>query len=186
MAKKLNEEFRKDPLNFLLKYNLSVVDGVMRTGPQRVGFSADQERVLLRRFDGEPNRNDNPLDIYFLLALPDAENHALNFGQTDRNYFFTSTLSGCQVLIYGPDKKNLSIQHNNDLKGVGEYERYFAKIPENNINVRVHNGGMYDITQDDIGNIVGVRNESGWNFYFQKIQRDQHSNKKTRSVTKLT
>ena len=179
MPNALESEFKKDPVSFLYKYNLSVFDGTMTTGPQNVTFMANQERLLLKRAE------DGGIPVYFLRASPDDDNLAIAFNLTDRDYFFTSTITGCQVLITGDSKYSLSVQHNNDLSGTGRYEKNAANM-QGAIQVRVHNGGYYDITRDDIGNIVGVKNQSGWNFYFQKIARDQSTSVKSRSVTKLT
>src|SRR5690606_10967906 len=102
----------------------------------------------------------------------------------DAKYCFTSTLSGCQFLIYGDSKRALTIEHNNDLSGAGIYDG-LARNAHGTLNVRIHNGGSYDIAEDDVGNVVGILGDNGWDFYFQKIERDKVSNKKTITVTKL-
>jgi len=42
MAGGLNKQFLKDPLLFLRKHLISVVDGNMQTGTNKVGFYADR------------------------------------------------------------------------------------------------------------------------------------------------
>lgn len=184
MAGGLNKSFLKDPVKFLRNHKISVNDSAMATGLQLVGFEAMMERTLLKPFRGTPGKNQHPFQCYFLKAMPDNRNPGTGFGMTDAAYCFTSTLSGCQFLIYGDSKRALTIEHNNDLAGAGNYDR-FARKAHGAINARVHNGGSYDITADDVGNVVGIRGDNGWDFYFQKIERDKVSNKKTITVTKL-
>lgn len=185
MAGGLNKSFLSDPVKFLRKHKISVNDTAMGTGLQTVCFEAMMERTLLKPFLGTPGKNQHPFECYFLKALPDNRNPGIGFGTTTAKYCFTSTLSGCQFLIYGNSKNALTIEHNNDLSGTGAYGAYANVTNGSSLSARVHNGGMYDITTDDVGNVVGILGNNGWDFYFQKIERDPVSNKKTVSVTKI-
>lgn len=185
MAGGLNKAFLKDPVAFLGKYKISVNDSAMGTGPQLVGFEANMERTLLKPFIGTPKKHQHPFNCYFLKAQPDSRNLGVGFGTTTADFCFTSTLSGCQFLISGASKNALTIEHNNDLSGNGTYGGFAAASAGTAMSTQIHNGGLYDITSDDVGNVVGIRGTNGWDFYFQKIERDAGTSVKTISVTKL-
>ena len=179
MAGGLNKQFLKDPLLFLRKHLISVVDGNMQTGTNKVGFYADRERVLLKQFIGPVGKHQHPFNCYFLRALPDTLNPGIGFNGATEDYFFTSTLSGCQFLAYGASRNSLTIEHNNYLSGHGSYDGRYQQIQGGAVSARIHNGGSYNIDDDDVGNVVGIRDGGGWHLYFQKIGREKGAMVKT-------
>ena len=185
MAGGLNKKFLADPVGFLGKHLISVNDTALTTGLARVGFEANQERILLKPFLGAPGKHQHPFECYFLKALPDHQNPGLGFAATTAIYCFTSTLSGCQFLAHGASKQALTIEHNNDLSGNGTYVRYANNAALSTVSAQIHNGGMYDIGVDDVGNVVGIRGANGWDFHFQKIAIDPASKKKKITVTQV-
>lgn len=178
MAGGLNKEFLRDPVAFLGRHFILVQDQGLQTGAARVGFYANGPNVLLRPFPGDPGRYQHPIDCYFLLAVADSENPGHGFAASHADYFFTSTLSGCQFLAHGPSSAALTVAHNNCLSNPGGYAAYAAAMPAAAVRAQVHNGGLYDITQGHCGNVVGVHGANGWAMYFQRDAPGQALNVK--------
>lgn len=110
-------------------------------------------------------------NAFYLGAAPNQDN-SVALSNTN-NLFLTADLSGCQFLAYGPDRNNLTVEHNNYFAGGGA--TYLARY---NL---VHGGGHnvfialrpsaiptqqaneYYIIEG--ANIIGVRKADGWHFY---------------------
>lgn len=110
-------------------------------------------------------------NAFFLGATPNQDNSvALS---SKNSLFLTADMSGCQFLAYGPDRNNLTVEHNNYFAGGGA--TYLARY--NHINGGGHNIFMalrpsaiatqqadeYYIIEG--ANVVGVKKADGWHFY---------------------
>ena len=170
MADGLNKEFMEDPVAFLGKYMFSVKDQDLNTGVVELGFTdvsgGKKTRLQLGTFSG--SIAGNKIKAYFLKADPDQVNAGTIDTGTDATYFFTSTIQGCQFLANGPSNSNLSVEHNNYFSNTANYASHFASITAGTVTTRVHNGGLYDLSNGDMGNVVGKKDENGWTLWFQK------------------
>jgi hypothetical protein len=169
MAGGLNKEFMSDPVAFLDKYMFSVKDQDLATGVVELGFinvSGGGNRLQLGKFAG--GLAGNKIKAYFLKAVPDQVNPGTIDSTTDATYFFTSTIQGCQFLANGASRTNLSVEHNNYFSNPANYATHFGGITAGTVTARVHNGGLYNLANGDMGNVVGKKDATGWTLWFQK------------------
>ena len=108
---------------------------------------------------------------FYLGALPNQDNGAAL--SNTNSLFLTADLSGCQFLAYGPDRNNLTVEHNNYFAGGAA--SYLARY--NLINGAGHNvfiafrpSSIVTMQADEYyviegANIVGVKKHDGWHFY---------------------
>lgn len=110
-------------------------------------------------------------NAFYLSALPNqANNVALSNANT---LFLTADLSGCQFLAYGPDRNNLTVEHNNYFAGGGAtYQARYNLIQGAGHNVFIALRPSSIVTQQadeyyiiEGANIVGVKKADGWHFY---------------------
>ena len=168
MAGGLNKEFLANPATFLGKYIYSVKDQDLATGAVQLGFtSLGGNRLQLAKF-ASTSKHAHPISAYFLLAVADQVNPG-SIDTSGADYFFTSTMQGCQFIAYGASRTSLSVEHNNYLSDTSNYAtRYTASgAAGQTVNTRVYNGGLYTVTSDqrDIGNVVGKRDSNGWTLW---------------------
>jgi len=113
---------------------------------------------------------------FFLAADPNNDNSIALPNTTTK--FVTCDLSGCQFLAYGPNRNNLTVEHNNylNLGAVNYPNRYnlingqghavfMALRPNFNPAVPVP-GDEYNPLNG--ANVVGVQKGDGWHFYARK------------------
>ena len=118
-------------------------------------------------------RHGNRIGAFMLWGRPNQPNDTLLSNAV--NYMVTINLSGCQFMAYGPDRNNLTVEHNNYLGENDEYANRYQQIqnqnnaifcalrPSFNVNVDpdeyfVENGAM----------VVGWKKDDGWHFYARK------------------
>ncbi|GLQ98824.1 hypothetical protein [Dyella mobilis] len=110
-------------------------------------------------------------NAFYLGATPNQNN---NIALSNQNsLFLTADLSGCQFLAYGPDRNNLTVEHNNFFAGgnaayVARYNLiqgaghavFIALRPSA---IATQQADEYYIIEG--ANIIGVKKADGWHFY---------------------
>jgi hypothetical protein len=110
-------------------------------------------------------------NAFYLSAAPNQNNNVALSNTNNR--FLTADLSGCQFLAYGPNRLNLTVEHNNHLAGgaaaylarynliQGAGHAVFIALRPSAIVTR--QADEYYIVEG--ANIVGVKKADGWHFY---------------------
>jgi hypothetical protein len=171
MAGGLNKQFMANPVFFMRHHFIHVPvgagGGLLANGRGRFGLTAIAHGGCMLGNFASTSLFAHPIDAYFLLANP----NNLNVQALPNNvrFMFTNHLNGCQFLAYGPNRNNLTVEHNNWLAGPA------ANYP-NRVNAiaaaghayffRVRPGIDYNIMQG--ANVVGVRGGGGWQFYVRR------------------
>lgn len=110
-------------------------------------------------------------NAFYLGAAPNQDNR---IGLSNTNtLFLTADLSGCQFLAYGPDRNNLTVEHNNYFAvGGATYINRYNLVRGANHNVFIALRPSTVVTQHadeyyiiEGANIVGVKKPDGWHFY---------------------
>jgi hypothetical protein len=110
-------------------------------------------------------------NAFYLSAAPNQPNNAAL--SNDNTLFLTADLSGCQFMAYGPDRNNLTVEHNNYLAGgAAAYLARYNLIHGAGHAVFVALRPSTVVTQQadeyyiiEGANIIGVRKADGWHFY---------------------
>jgi hypothetical protein len=113
----------------------------------------------------------NYFNAFFLSAQPNQDN-SVALSNTN-NLFLTADMSGCQFLAYGPDRNNLTVEHNNYFTGGGAtYLNRYNLVHGAGHNIFVALRPSAGVTQAaneyyiiEGANVVGVKKGDGWHFY---------------------
>jgi hypothetical protein len=181
----VTSEFDANPQVWIMTHRFVVpiasyvgAPGSIPTGVGRLKFHEDPFGALggcLLRL--APDLNDADCAYaFFLAAAPNNDNSAALPNGTPR--FLTCDLSGCQFLAYGPNRNNLTVEHNNYVGGggVNYTNRYnlingqghavFIALRPNFAAPQFPAVDEYDPTLG--ANVVGVYTGTGWHFYARK------------------
>ena len=176
MAGGLNKEFIKSPAafmrdNFIYAPDNGLVNGVGMLGLTEVS-TRPTKSCRIGRFASTTaqagpkwyNTGSHPIQAYYLLGLPQQDNaHAL---PNNVPFMLTMHLSGCQFLAYGPDRHNVTVEHNNYFNNVGgTYPNRAALHAHDPFFFQVRPHIEYNPMQ--LANVVGVRLATGWHFYLR-------------------
>lgn len=180
----LTESFNDSPQVFIMSHTILVLAG---GNPAQPNFQTGTGRFLLEDANTGPGtcflRNASLLtwdrfNAFLLFAGPNAANAAALPNDVDR--FITNDLSGCQFMAYGPDRNNLTVEHNNYIANNAQYALQYAAIQAQNhavfialrpVNNANPNADEYNFQLG--ANVVGVRKADGWHFYV-RVATTQH------------
>ena len=113
----------------------------------------------------------NYFNAFFLAAAPNQAN-SIALSNTN-SLFLTADMSGCQFLAYGPDRNNLTVEHNNYFAGgAAAYTAQYNAIQGAGHTIFIalrpspavtQQAGEYYIIEG--ANVVGIKKATGWHFY---------------------
>lgn len=177
----VNSEFAANPALWIMTHRYVVptasyvgAPGALPTGDGAFLFEATDRGVngYILRTAGWSALFDY-FNAFYLAALPNQDN---NVALTNTSsLFLTADLSGCQFLAYGPDRNNLTVEHNNYIGGGVTYAGRYAAIQGANhavfmalrpSTVVTANADEYYIIEG--ANIVGQKRADGWHFFARK------------------
>ncbi|MDQ8021123.1 MAG: hypothetical protein REI94_04745 [Moraxellaceae bacterium] len=176
MAGGLNKSFINNPTGFMASNFIHVpvgagggalMQGVSQFGLTTIGGGG----CILGNFASN-SYFAHPIHAFFLLANPNAYNTQVL--PLNADVMFTNHLNGCQFLAYGPDRNNVTVEHNNWLNGpASNYTNRAAAIAGagHGFFFQLRPGIEYNVM--DGANVVGVRGPGGWQFY---VRHDANAN----------
>ncbi len=181
----LTEEFNVSPQRFIATHTILVIGG---GNPAQPNFQTGIGRFTLEDANTGPGtcflRNASfftwdRFNAFLLFASPNNHNVSVLPNTVDR--FITNDLSGCQFMAYGPDRHNLTVEHNNHIADNTQYALRYAEIQAENhpvfIALRPVNNDHPNPDQYNwmLGaNVVGVRKDDGWHFFVRVATTQQH------------
>jgi hypothetical protein len=174
-----NQSFKENPLDFMRRNFIHTasnghVMGVGQFGIKRIASAGEHggAGVMLGNFTST-SYFAHPLGAFFLLAQPQHDNVAALPNTVD--FMFTNHMNGCQFLAYGPDRHNLTIEHNNYFGGVGgSYAGRRAVLDGHAFVFTLEpggtsgalGGGRHGYIAQGGANVIGVRDAAlGWQFF---------------------
>jgi hypothetical protein len=177
MAGGLNKEFIIGPVAFMQQNFIYAPDNGLVNGPGqfgltevstrptkscRIGNFASTTAQASTRWHG---KGSHPISAYYLLGLPNNDN--MQALPNHVPYMFTMHLSACQFLAYGPDRNNVTVEHNNYIGNPALYAARQLLIAGANhpFFFQVRPGVEYNPMQ--LANVVGMRTGAGWQFYLR-------------------
>ena len=187
MAKGLNSLFLASPQRFMATHTINTPQGIgnikstslprsgvgefdlfARMGGTGLGGAG---AVELRTYTDTLMRHGNKIHAFLLNALPNQDNKE-TLPVTVR-IMLTNLLNGCQFMAYGPDRKHLTVEHNNYFGDRGQYSTHYNKIQGQPhaifcalkpvMETTTTAGDEYAVA--GMANIVGVRADDGWHFF---------------------
>lgn len=151
----LEQEFRQDIVSFMRNRVILMPNNII-TGINNVSMSPNGNNSCILT-------NGGSLNADCLQPLPNNRN-MYQLGNT--NYFFTSVMNGCQLVIYRLANGTIWVEHHNDIAGGGAaYPGFLAAVNA------LHPAIMYKFTPNVEYNpqtgllVVGVREAHCWKFY---------------------
>jgi hypothetical protein len=172
----LNKEFIAGPVQFMASNFIYAPDNGLVNGVGQLGLTSVSTRPTKSCRIGPfasttPEASSkwhgfgsHPISAYYLLGHPQQDN--ANVLPTTVRFMLTMHLSGCQFLAYGPDRFNVTVEHNNYIGGIGgDYVAHHAQIQGANhpYFFALRPGIDYDPML--LANVVGIRDANGWHFY---------------------
>lgn len=167
MAKGMNTEFMANPAGFISNRWLMVPSVIgLNNGAGTFGIYPNGNHGAIVRPFVRNSYWSHPMRAYYLKPAPNAENsHVL---PNDVSYMFTDTMNGCQFLAYGPDRNNVTVEHNNYFGGTAANyvtRRNLIQGAGHAFYWEVRPNQEYNPLQGAV--VIGVRSGVGWQFYLR-------------------
>jgi len=172
----ISEDFVACPPRFIMTHTILVLIG---GNPLAPNFQTGTGRFFLEDANTGPGtcflRNApflslDRFDAFLLFAGPNGNNTAAlpnNVG-----LFLTSDMHGCQFMAYGPDRNNLTVEHNNFIGDPTQYATRYATIQAQNhavfIALRPVQNAQPAANEYNFqlgANVIGMRKADGWHFF---------------------
>lgn len=197
----LNYQFKRDPVAFLSSYwdiNSSQPQHGSGYGINAKGI-ANLDLVDLSTHSvriAKASGKQKPIKAYYL-ASERAKAKALVLGD-DCDYFFTDTITGCQFMVYGKDRRNVRTVHTNALytrTSDGGFRQLNPEEMELSYKVEAdavrtlrlpfklvfgppnYRAGLNqgETPENVVVTVIGWRHDDGWHFYRRRRLNDPNN-----------
>lgn len=159
--------FKLSPSLFLRSYTIAVPSDIP-SGLELVNLAEVNSYCCIVRLN--TSFSISTLYAQCLIPKPNMENCVKL--ERNANYFFTSELSGCQILIYKMPDGDIYIEHNNYYDDSSNYNKHYNDVLSKNPivihaihQVREFTSYGIEYPKEETRCIVGVRNGNNWTFY---------------------